>query len=63
MTLFLPTKQGWVGGGMGDVIQISICTLLNNIYNIKEMKCSYTDIQQGLNIITGLFNWLMLRKI
>ena len=27
------------------------------------MKCSYTDIQQGLNIITGLFNWLMLRKI
>ena len=48
---------------MGDVVQISIYTLLNNIYNIKELKCSYKDIQKGLNIITGLFNWLMLRKI
>ena len=48
---------------MGDVVQITICTLLNDIYNIKELKCSYKDIQQNLNIITGLFNWLMLRKI
>ena len=37
----LTEKQGWVG--VGDE-QISICTLLNDIHNIKELKFSYKDI-------------------
>ena len=44
----LTEKQGWVlgGWGVGDGAQISIFTLLNDIYNynIKELKCPYKDI-------------------
>ena len=44
----LTEKQRWVlrCWGVGDGAQISICTLLNDIYNynIKELKCSYKDI-------------------
>ena len=54
-------KHNWVGG-LGGKWEISIRTL-NDIYNIKELKCSYKDILQVLNSITGLFSFHMLLKI
>ena len=37
-------------------VQGWICTFLNNIYNIKELKFSYKDTRQGLNSNIGLWN-------
>ena len=33
-----------------------ICTFLNNVYKIKELKFSYKDTWQGLNSNIGLWN-------
>ena len=37
----LRSRGGW---GVGDEVQISICSLLNDIYNIQELKFTYKDI-------------------